>query len=382
MNFRLSTCCLFATALVLPVSASQAIELYGNAHVSLDAINNGDGQIEVGGETVDAKKNALLISSNKSYIGLRGREGLRERLALVWQYEQGVDLDDGEWSEGRDSYVGLDGRIGTLLAGRHVTPYRRMTDHLDIFRNTRADHSAVLGAVNGESLFNERARNTLYYATPENRRLRFALAYISSRDHDSLPRDRRTADRNGFSTSLVFDSGPLYLGIGWERLGQDPRPFGVDLVGFEDDAEAVKIALAWDFGQGTRASLIWEDADDGSRIGGRKGSREAWLAALSHVSGNFTWKLAYGQLDELAHTADSGAQSIAAGFSWAMSPRTEFYLLGATMLNDDNAAYGLQPDHDDRGDRDLATPGIPAAGAGENVLVLSAGFVHRFRIDL
>lgn len=378
MNFRLSTCCLFATALVLPVSASQAIELYGNAHVSLDAINNGDGQIEVDGETVDAKKNALLISSNKSYIGLRGREGLRERLALVWQYEQGVDLDDGEWSEGRDSYVGLDGRIGTLLAGRHVTPYRRMTDHLDIFRNTRADHSAVLGAVNGESLFNERARNTLYYATPENRRLRFALAYISSRDHDSLPRDRRTADRNGFSTSLVFDSGPLYLGIGWERLGQDPEPFGGD-PGFEDDAEAVKIALAWDFGQGTRASLIWEDADDGSRIGGRKGSREAWLAALSHVSGNFTWKLAYGQLDELAHTADSGAQSIAAGFSWAMSPRTEFYLLGATMLNDDNAAYGLQPDHDDR---DLATPGIPTAGAGENVLVLSAGFVHRFRIDL
>lgn len=374
MNFRLSTCCLFATALVLPVSASQAIELYGNAHVSLDAINNGD-QIEVDGETVDAKKNALLISSNKSYIGLRGREGLRERLALVWQYEQGVDLDDGEWSEGRDSYVGLDGRIGTLLAGRHVTPYRRMTDHLDIFRNTRADHSAVLGAVNGESLFNERARNTLYYATPENRRLRFALAYISSRDHDSLPRDRRTADRNGFSTSLVFDSGPLYLGIGWEHLGQDEAFY-------EDDAEAVKLTFAWDFGQGTRASLIWEDADDGSRIGGRKGSREAWYAALSHVSGNFTWKLAYGTLDELAHTPDSGAQMIAAGFSWAMSPRTEFYLLGATMLNDDNAIYGLQPDHDDRGPRDAAKPGIPAAAEGENVLTLSAGLIHRFRIDL
>lgn len=375
MNFRLSTCCLLAAALGLPVTAPLAIELYGNAHVSLDAISNGDGEIEVGGETVEAKKNALLISSNKSYIGLRGREVLRERLALIWQYEQGVDLDDGEWSEGRDSYVGLDGRAGTLLAGRHVTPYRRMTDHLDIFRNTRADHSAVLGAVDGVSLFNERARNTVYYATPENRRLRFALAYISSRDHDTLPRSRSTADRNGFSTSLVFDSGPLYLGIGWERLGQDEAVY-------EDDAEATKIALAWDFGQGTKASLIWEDADDGSRVGGRKGSREAWYAALSHVSGNFTWKLAYGMLDDLAHTPDSGAQMIAAGFSWAMSPRTEFYLLGATVLNDDNASYGLQPDHDDRGPDGVATPGIPAAAEGENVVTLSAGFIHRFRIDL
>lgn len=166
MTFRLSTCCILAAALALPVAAPQAIELYGTAHVSLDGINNGDGDILVGDETVEAKKNALVISSNKSYIGLRGREGLRERLSLIWQYEQGVDLDDGEWSEGRDSYIGLDGRMGTLLAGRHVTPYRRMTDHLDIFRNTRADHSAILGAVDGESLFNERARNTLYYATP------------------------------------------------------------------------------------------------------------------------------------------------------------------------------------------------------------------------
>lgn len=371
MTFRLSTCCILAAALALPAAAPHAIELYGTAHVSLDGINNGDGD-----ETVEAKKNALVISSNKSYIGLRGREGLRERLSLVWQYEQGVDLDDGEWSEGRDSYIGLDGRMGTLLAGRHVTPYRRMTDPLDIFRNTRADHSAVLGAVNGESLFNERARNTLFYATPENRRLRFALAYVATRDHDTLPRDRHSADRNGFSTSLVFDSGPLYLGIGWERLGQDETVFA-------DDAEAFKAALAWDFGQGTRASLIWEDADDGSRVGGSKGSREAWYAALSHVSGNFTWKLAYGVLDELAHTTDSGAQSIAFGFSWAMSPRTELYLLGASMINDDNAAYGLQPDHDDRGPDDARNArGVPAAAAGENVLLLSVGLIHRFRLDL
>ena len=149
-------------ALALPAAAQSAIELYGKAHVSLDAIGNGDAL--AGDEPV--KKYGLLVTSNQSYIGLRGNERLRDRLSAIWQFEQGVDIDDGSWSdEGRDSFVGLEGGLGVLLAGRHVTPYRKLSDELDIFRDTRADHSAVIGAVDGQSLFNERARNIVYYAT-------------------------------------------------------------------------------------------------------------------------------------------------------------------------------------------------------------------------
>lgn len=376
MNLRRPLTCLLLPALALVAAPSAALELYGTAHVSLDGVRNGRGDIEVGGQSVPARKNALVISSNKSFIGLRGREGLRDRLSLIWQYEQGVDLDDGEWSEGRDSFVGLEGRAGSVRLGRHVTPYRKMTDRLDIFRNTRADHSATVGAVGGESLFNERARNTLYYATPDNRRLRFAAAYIAARDHDALPRDQQTADRNGLSMALVFDSGPLYLGIGMERLGQDRAAFA-------RDARATKAAFGWDFGQGTYASLIWEDADDGGREAGRKGKREAWQAALSHVRGNVTWKLAYGVLGSLGHTPRSGAHSLALGLSWALSPRTDLYLLTASVINGRQASYGLQPDHDDRAGDDRGLPrGIPPAAPGENVVAASFGFIHRFRLDL
>lgn len=373
MNARLMTGCMLLVFAALPAAAS-AIELYGRAHISLDGVSNGNGEIDVDGSLVPAKKNSFLITSNHSYLGLRGREGVRDRLAVIWQFEQGVDLDDGSWSEdGRDSFVGLESGLGTLLAGRHATPYRVMTDRLDIFLDTRADQSAVVGAVDGDSLFDERARNILYYATPQDRRLRFSLAYIANRERDDLPRDSVQASRNGLSAALVFDSGPLYLGLGYERLGQVDGPA-------QDDAVAVKAALGWDFSQGTRAALIWEQADDGQRLAGGDGARDAWYASISHLVGNFTWKFAYGMLGDLDHTADSGAQSIALGFSYAMSPRTELYLLAATMLNDDQAAYALQPDHDDRGERGGSVP-RPAA-AGENVTVISAGLIHRFSIGL
>lgn len=351
-------------ALALPAAAQSAIELYGKAHVSLDAIGNGDAL--AGDEPV--KKYGLLVTSNQSYIGLRGNERLRDRLSAIWQFEQGVDIDDGSWSdEGRDSFVGLEGGLGVLLAGRHVTPYRKLSDELDIFRDTRADHSAVIGAVDGQSLFNERARNIVYYATPEQRRIRFALAYIASRERDELPRTDEAADLNGYSATLAFVSGPLYLGIGYEKLGQieaaDQR-----------DASAMKAVFGWDFGQGTRASLIWEQADNGQRLIG--GERDAWYGSLSHVAGNFTWKLGYGVLGDLDRRSDSGAQMVALGFSYAMSPRTEFYLIGATLLNDDQSGYALHPDHDDAGSV------IRPAAFGKDVSTISAGVIHRFDLGL
>lgn len=366
MNSKAPIWCLAIAAFALPGAAQSAIELYGTAHVSVDAIGNGDA---LAGEE-QVKKYALLVSSNKSYIGLRGSEQLRDRLSVIWQFEQGVDIDDGGWSEeGRDSFVGLEGGLGVLLAGRHVTPYRALSDGLDIFRNTRADHSAIVGAVDGQSLFNERARNILYYATPEQRRIRFALAYIASRERDELPRTQEASELNGYSASLAFVSGPLYLGIGHEKLGQ------VEDVE-QRDATAIKAVFGWDFGQGTRASLIWEKADNGSRLASGRGKRDAWYGSLSHVAGNFTWKLAYGLLDDLDQRSDSGAQMVALGFSYAMSPRTELYMIGATVLNDDQSGYALHPDHDDVGS--VIRPAAP----GKDVSTVSFGVIHRFDLKL
>jgi predicted porin len=349
-----------------------AMDLYGAAHLSLDVVSNSD-------PDPANKKTALSVTSNHSHIGLRGREVISDALAVRWQFETIVDLDDGGWGEGRDNYIALESRYGTLLAGRHATPYRRMTERLDIFSETRADHSAVIGSIGGAPVFHQRARNILYYASPDSKRIRFDLGYIANQVDDNLPLARNDADEYGYSASLRFAHGRLYAGFAYEMLGRASVPD-------QRDAKARKAALGWDFGQGTQAALIWERAGSGDLIGGRELRREAWVVNLAHVAGNFTWKLAYGMLDDLDAGPDSGAYMVATGFSYALSPRIDLYLLAAGMINDDAASYGLQPYHDDHFAGD-ATPGdnrvsgaIPASGPGENVSVLSGGLIYRFDI--
>lgn len=360
-------------ALLVTGPAPAAMDLYGAAHLSLDVVNNSD-------PDPANEKTALAVTSNHSHIGLRGREVVSDAIAVRWQYETTVDLDDGVWGEGRDSFVALESRIGTLLAGRNVTPYRALTDRLDIFFESRADYSAVIGSIDGEPVFHRRARNIVYYSTPDIKGIRFDLAYIANQENDNLPLSDDEADLNGYGMSLRFEHGRFYAGFAYELLGRTSAPG-------QDDAKASKAAIGWDFGQGTQTALIWEDAGNGVSAGGNEQRREAWYLNLAHVAGNFTWKLAYGFLDDLETGPDSGAQMVAAGFSYALSPRIDLYALATGMLNDENAQYGLQPYHDDfysaPGSADERTSGaIPAAGPGENVVALSAGVIYRFDIGI
>jgi len=341
-------------------SARAEFDIYGMAHISVDQSGNGD-------HDPATRKTATSISSNQSNIGLRGREGLRDQLFLIFQAEGTVHLDDGRGGKERDSFVGLESGYGTVLAGRYGTPYRRLTDRLDIFSTTHADYSAVIGSVNGESIFGRRANNILFYTTPESYRLRFAAAYIANQERDELPLTDAQAALHGFSMALTFDSGPLYAGAAYQRLGQAPGPD-------QTAAKATKAAIGWDFREGTKVALIWEKASSGARLSGLEESRTAWYANASHVSGNTTYKIAYGMTDSLRAVPGSGAQMFALGFSYALSRRTEMYLLGTGIRNHSGAAYALQTDPDD------PDSAIAPAAAGDDVYVFSAGLIHRFDI--
>jgi predicted porin len=255
-----------------------------------------------------------------------------------------------------------------------------MTDRLDVFADTRADYNALVGGapydtgdpdvgVADRNLFNQRARNILYYTTPEDKRLRFSAAYIANQQRDDLPLSDDEAELDGFSFALVFESGALYTGVAYERMGRPKGPA-------QDDADARKAALGWDFGEGTRVALIWEQASNGVKVGGRDASRSTWYANLSHVAGDVTYKAAYGEAADLRGLPESGAQMVALGFSYALSRRTDLYLLGAGVINGDNGLYALQPDQDD------ADSVIAPAAAGNDVYAFSAGLVHRFDVGL
>lgn len=354
---------LMGALLAVPAAATAAVELYGVAHASLDVAGNDD--------TAPANEDSVFsVSSNKSRIGLRGSEALSERLAVLWQFENTADLDNGGWGPARDSYIGLQTGLGTFRAGKHVTPYRMGTDSLDIFADSRADYNAVIGTVDGEVLFSNRAQNILLYTSPQDKRVRGGIAYIANvTGDDDLPQTTTVSDQTGVSLAMIFDSGPFYLSLGYERLKELKGPA-------EEDAEAAKLGGRWLFGQGTSLGFVWEDASTGELVSGIEKSRQAFYLNLAHVSGNNTWKAAYGLIDELDTAPDSGADYVALGWYRALSRRTDFYLLYAGTFNDTNGTYGLQPDHDG------GTNGGVIAVAGEDATALSAGLIHRFDVTL
>ena len=127
-----------ASVLAAPLAVQAGVEAYGQARMSLDFNNNND-------SGVGQEDSAISLSSNRSRLGFRGDEDLGGGLNALWQFEQGVDFDTGNWNgQRRDSYLGLGGNFGTVLAGNLSTPYRASTRVLDPFSNTRGDHNAII----------------------------------------------------------------------------------------------------------------------------------------------------------------------------------------------------------------------------------------------
>lgn len=364
MTIRRIAFFLFILLIAASFRVAAEMAIYGQARVSVDYLKNNDPD--------QANQDyTAAIGGSRTWIGFRGNESIRETLAVIWRAEKYLSLDNGGWGNGRDLYVGLDGKAGTLLAGKYATPYRLTTDGMDVFQDTRADFHGVIGNIDGEAVFGNRMKNILYYKTPQIKQFELSLAASSGyTDDDSLPVSKNNADKYAFSGALVFDNGPLLLGVSYSLFMDYVSTLPTYAPAASGNASATKLNLGWDFGQGTTLGLIVEDAKNGARVDSRAVARLAYYVNLAHIAGNTTWRAAIGVLDDLDYRKDSGANHYALGFSHAFSPRFDLYGVFTLTRNGGNATYGLVADADD---------GDPVRAAmGEDVMAVSVGLVYRF----
>ena len=344
-------------ALTLPGVAGAEMALYGQALVALEAVDTRN----YPGPDPDVP---LAVNGNRSWLGFRGEEALREDLGLVWRGEVYLDLDGGGWGEGRELWLALRHRLGTVSLGRQSSPYRWAGETLDVFADTRGDYHAVVGSIDGEAVFGNRWQRQVRYQTPVLKR--FQLSLGATPDYGAADGE----DHWGYSAALVFDSGPLYLGVAYAQL----KDFVSKLAPYtgtpDGSAVARKLALGWDFGQGTKLGFVFEDAVNGARRNGKEVGRRAYYLGFSRVMGNTTLRLAGAYLDDLAGVDDSAATFAAVGFSYAFSPRVDLFAQAAWVGNGQGSAYGLMADSDD------PAPLRPASG--EDMGVLSLGLRYSF----
>ena len=208
-----------AAAITLSLLAAPtfaAPTLYGEIDASIDYLPEDNAKI--------SDKDVVEVSSNSSFVGLKGEEKLSERLNAVYAIEWGLSADgySTDWTT-RNRFVGLkDAQLGTLKVGAHDTPLKQLSSPVDSFNNYVANKADVTGIMTGET----RVSNAVIYESPAIKLPTGALkvnALLASGEDSGIAKGNgssKTAGRglgDAWSASVVYDSPLVVAGIAYDK---------------------------------------------------------------------------------------------------------------------------------------------------------------------
>lgn len=339
-------------ALLLPASANalevvdKKLEIYGKVHVSID---NSDTD---GATTTDG----LSVSSNSSRLGFKG-EMPAGGVKFVYQLEQEIRVDDssGGTFATRNSFVGLKGDFGKLIAGVHDTPFKTVGSKWDLFGDTVGDRRAILGAgyIDGNQL-NERARNAIMYEY-KNDAITFQAMHAVEPESASGSVDNN--DEKVTSIGLLGNFGGFLLGAGYETWDQHSHIV---------DGDATRVSLGYKFGFGT-ISAIWENIDSDTVAQWKRDVIGVNAKIKAGTNGDV--RIQYLEADDAEGTTDTGANMIAVGYFHKLDDQLQVYAAYSATDNDANADFkAVDGGHGDE-------VGGPTGGNPSSV---SLGLVYKF----
>ena len=172
-------------------------------------------------------RDIVELSSNNSFIGLKGEEKLNDRLSALYQAEFTFYVDDGD--NGTDVFVprnllvGLkDEKLGALKAGKIDTPVKQLSATVDTFNNYIENSADVNGILAGEN----RIDNVLVYETPAFKigtgKLE-AKALLATGEGDTIKATKggsKVAGRglgDSWSTSVTYTDNLFVVGLGYDK---------------------------------------------------------------------------------------------------------------------------------------------------------------------
>lgn len=169
-------------------------------------------------------KDVIELSSNNSFVGLKGDEKLTDRLSAIYAIEWAFNSDGegDDWSK-RNRFVGLkDAKLGTLKIGAHDTPLKQLSSPVDTFNNYVGNRADVSGIFTGES----RVANAVVYEAPAIALPQGAIkvnALLATGENSGIKSDKgvvKTANRglgDAWSASVVYDSPVVVAGVAYDK---------------------------------------------------------------------------------------------------------------------------------------------------------------------
>jgi predicted porin len=275
------------------------------------------------------------LVSNSSRIGFKGEDDLTDTTKLVYQLEYGIDVDaaSNQDSKGKDknqfysrnTYIGLaHNTMGTILAGRHDTPFKLAKGSVDVFNDY--DNVAL-----GKLMYAEnRADNMIAYKSPTlvGMPVTFmAAAVLSEEDKDA---DVANTDidegANGYSASLAYDQNGVYLAAGYDNNIQISKT-----------DSAWRLAGSVDMGKmnmvpGLTLGALYQETD----VADKSDDEKSWLVSGKYKVGATPWavKAQYIDTSNQSGVKDNDATEVALGAEYSFNKATKGHLYAAQIDTD------------------------------------------------
>lgn len=365
-------------------------EIYGALYASLQSNDAGDALSHGGNKS----QTNTWLSTDGTTLGFRGSIPLDAGLRAVWQIESVINFDefgdsaghahgtqppnynDSELAGGHNSFLGLSGDWGTVLVGKHNTPFFDATIQFDLFHHLPGDVRSMLGRLPGTEsgtgdhhggTFNVSASDTIMYKSPK---LANGLSF-----EGAIFALNETLEDDGEDDPSAFG-----LGVRWQQdmftlVAAYEEHKNFDTYDHDDDEDTAGLAIdktsgiivggMMHFNNGdTMVGAFFEQLEmDAASTSIPDKSRDGYYVNFQQrFMAKNKVKLAYSKADEL-ETKDGG-QMIAAAVAREIGAGTEVYAVYAKTDNDENAAY--------------SNGTIGPLGDGGDPQTLGIGIVHMF----
>jgi len=260
-----------------------------------------------------------------SRLGFRGTEDLGNGLKALFTYEMALAADTGvHTGAARQSFVGLTGGFGTVVAGRLQTAGYDFTGAaMPGVASTGLDSYNLVGnttLINGSS----RASNAVAYISPAFAGLTAAV------NHARLTESRNTnvtgEDGTANLVSLAYANGPLTAGLIYTQAN-------LDQTAGKPDVKEVGVRAGYNFGV-ANVGFAWQNQD----ASGASGKDNKWGLGVAVPVGQGVIAANYGRAS-IDSAANSDHKAFSIGYIHMLSKRTNAYV-GYRKASGDSAYTG------------------------------------------
>ena len=340
------------TGLLLASASSSAtnLNIYGVGHLSVDSIDDG-------------QDSSIYTASNSSRLGFSGSSQMKNNWTAFFQYETGLDptsqgTNDGNgpinnggeqiYTNGRPSFVGLEGAFGKALIGHMPAGDQWINDY-----NLFADQVGDAGNLWAASGIPGRANNVIHYASPDMGGLNGAVTYLPAEN---------TPDSDSLLFKGNYSADSLKLGIAYLSKGEAASAGPNEHI-------TMAVTASYNMENFTFGGGFQSETDAGGIAG--NDVTNISIGGSMKLNETGTVKAHYVALD--AEAVDSNASMIALGYDHACDDNTTIYAAFAQTSNDANAAYISNG----KGHGDAV-----AVAPGDDSMAISFGIIAKFDANL